>query len=73
MRSIYHSVQSHLDLFAIGKSREVNSQLESLKQISIIWKTRGTGFVILSVSLLKKTKDYYFCRILLRDNLKMPK
>ena len=73
MRLIYHNAQSHRDLFAIGKSREVNSLLESLKQISIIWKMRGTDFVILSVSLLKKTKDYYFSRILLSDNLKTPK
>ena len=73
MRLIYHNVQSHQDLFAIGKSREVSSLLESLKQISIIWKMRGTDFVILSVSLLKKTKDYYFCKILFSDNLKTPK
>ena len=73
MRLIYHNVQSHQDLFAIGKSREVNSLSESPKQISIIWKMRGIGFVILSVSLLKKTKDYYFSRILLSDNLKTPK
>ena len=73
MRLIYHSVQSHQDLFAIGKSREVNSLSESPKQISIIWKMRGIGFVILSVSLLKKTKGYYFSRILLSDNLKTPK
>ena len=73
MKSIYLSVQSHRDLFAIGKSRGVSSQSESLKQISIIWKMRGTDFVILSVSLLKKTKDYYFCKILFSDNLKTPK